>query len=386
MAEQSKLRVAGENAKQVVRAIGQDESLCLRCVAPESTCQACVDICPGKAVRIPKSTEHDGGYKVTIGKGFCVDCGLCAAVCPTDSMIVMEPTARYLRHLLKRAQSMVGGAGHTLYLTCIETGIAKESPSVVELPCLGAISPETWTSLMLDFPNLAVYLPGDLCPRCKAKAAEMRIVDSVMEAIEVSGREMTLVETRRELEWTDSKGNVRKNGDSDEPFGEVLSGFGDLAHDLKNDLTHAEENLTEEERCTSDQRKTRVRLRKEIRVTDGETTPGLKGADELTGILTASRATILDAVMRFPQIAERVTLKGVRIDAEKAGAAAQAVVQACPLGAAHMVDGQCVVEPLVCVDCGLCRQICPGGSVESIETCAADLLRDEPLPTQPDAE
>ena len=141
MAEQSKLRVAGENAKQVVRAIGQDESLCLRCTNSESTCQACVDICPGKAVRIPKSTEHAGGFKVTIGKGFCVDCGLCAAVCPTDSIIVMEPTARYLRHLLKRAQAMAGGTGHTLYLTCIETGIAKESPSVVEVPCLGAIAP-----------------------------------------------------------------------------------------------------------------------------------------------------------------------------------------------------------------------------------------------------
>lgn len=379
MAQQSKLRVAGENAKQVVRAIGQDESLCLRCTNPESTCQACVDVCPGKAVRIPKSTEHAGGYKVTIGKGFCVDCGLCAAVCPTDSIIVMEPTARYLRHLLKRAQAMAGGAGHTLYLTCIETGIAKESPSVVEVPCLGAIAPETWASLMLDFPNLAVYLPGDICPRCKAKAAEMRIVDSVMEAIEVSGREMRLVETRRELEWTDSTGKARKSGDGDEPFGEMLSGFGDLAHDLKNDLTHAEENMTEEERCTSDQRKTRVRLRKEIRVAEGETTPGLKGADDLTGTLTASRATILDAAMRFPQIAPRVMLKGVRIDAAKAGAAAQAVVDGCPLGAARMVDGQCVVEPLVCVDCGLCRQICPEGSVESVQTCVADLLRD-PVP------
>lgn len=377
MAEQSKLRVAGENAKQVVRAIGQDESLCLRCTNSESTCQACVDICPGKAVRIPKSTEHAGGFKVTIGKGFCVDCGLCAAVCPTDSIIVMEPTARYLRHLLKRAQAMAGGTAHTLYLTCIETGIAKESPSVVEVPCLGAIAPETWASLMLDFPNLAVYLPGDLCPRCKAKAAEMRIVDSVMEAIEVVGREMPLVETRRELEWTDSAGKVRKSGDGDEPFGEMLSGFGDLAHDLKNDLTHAEENLTEEERCNSDQRKTRVRLRKEIRVAEGETTPGLKGADDLTGTLTASRATILDAVMRFPQIASRVMLKGVRIDAEKAGEAAMnAVVAGCPLGAAHMQDGACVVDPLVCVDCGLCRELCPEGAVESVETCVADLLRD----------
>lgn len=377
MAEQSKLRVAGENAKQVVRAIGMDEALCLRCTNEKSTCQKCVDVCPGKAVRIPKDTAHDGGYKVTVGKGFCVDCGLCAAVCPTDSFIVMEPTARYLRHLLKRAQSMAGGSAHTLYLTCIESNIAKESPAVVEVPCLGAIAPQTWTSLMLDFPNLAVYLPGDLCPRCKAKAAEMMIVDNVMEAIGIVGRELRLVETRRELEWTDSAGKVRKNGDGDEPFGEMLSGFGDLAHDLKNDLTHAEELLSEEERVRSDQKKTRIRLRKEIRVAEGETTPGLKGADELTGTLTAGRATILDAVMRFPQIAPRVMLEGVRIDAQKAGEeAVAAVVKGCPLGAAHLVEGACVVEPLVCVDCGLCRELCPEGSVQSVQTCVADLLRD----------
>ena len=135
--------------------------------------------------------------------------------------------------------------------------------------------------------------------------------------------------------------------------------------------------MTEEERCNSDQRKTRVRLRKEIRVAEGETTPGLKGADDLTGTLTASRATILDAVMRFPEIAPRVMLKGVRIDAEKAGEAAMnAVVAGCPLGAAHMQDGACVVDPLVCVDCGLCRELCPEGAVKSVETCVADLLRD----------
>ena len=39
------------------------------------------------------------------------------------------------------------------------------------------------------------------------------------------GREMPLVETRRELEWTDSAGKVRKSGEGDEPFGEMLSGF-----------------------------------------------------------------------------------------------------------------------------------------------------------------
>ena len=109
---------------------------------------------------------------------------------------------------------------------------------------------------------------------------------------------------------------------------------------------------------------------------EGETTPGLKGADDLTGTLTASRSTILDAVMRFPEIAPRVMLKGVRIDAEKAGEAAMnAVVAGCPLGAAHMQDGACVVDPLVCVTAACAASCAPKApsspSRPALPTCCA---------------
>ncbi len=282
MAEQPKLRVAGEKATQFVRAIGRDESLCLRETNSASTCTACLDICPGHAIRQPKDSKVPGGTKVTISKGFCVDCGLCCEVCPTSSLIVMEPTPghairqpkdskvpggtkvtiskgfcvdcglccevcptsslivmeptpRYLRHLLKRAQAAAGGSERTVYLTCIETGLAKEDPSVVEIPCLGALSKEVWASLMLDFPNLAVYLPADLCGRCKAKVAEGMIVDAVVDAQGIVGRDLTLVELRKELEFTDSKGNLRS--ESDELFEGIGSGFGDIVRDFTNGAT-----------------------------------------------------------------------------------------------------------------------------------------------------
>lgn len=377
MAEQTKLRAAGEKATSFVRAIGHDTALCLRETNAASTCTACMDICPGHAIRQPKDSKVPGGVKLTISKGFCVDCGLCCAVCPTSSLIVMEPTPRHLRYLLKRAQAAAGGNDHQVYITCIETGLAADDPSVVEIPCLGALTQEVWTSLMLDFPNLAVFLPGDLCSRCKAKVAEGMIVDAVLEAQGVVGHDLTLVELRKELEFTDSKGNLRS--ESDELFDGISSGFGDIVRDF----TNGDDSMTEEERCNSDMRKTRVRLRKEITVAEGETTPGLKGADGLTGTLTVSRATILDAAMRFPQIAPRVELAGVRVDAEKCSDdEMNAIVAGCPLGAAHRTeDGGITIDPLVCVACGLCKQLAPEDAVADITTCVGDLLLNEPQST-----
>lgn len=374
MAEQAKLRAAGEKAVSLVRAIGHDSTLCLRETSAKSTCNACVDVCPGHAVRIAKAQDMPGGSKVSISKGFCVDCGLCCAVCPTSSMLVLEPTPRYLRHLLKRAQAAAGGSERHVYLTCIETGLAKESPSVVEVPCLGLIATETWASLMLDFPNLAVYLPGDLCPKCKAKVAEGMIVDAVVDAQGIVGRDLQLVELRRELDFTDSKGNVRGKGDEDDMFGDITSGFGDIA----KDLMHPEPDMDEVERGTSDMRKTRVRLRKEITAAEGEDTPGMQGAEELTGTVTVNRATILDAVMRFPDIAPRAVLRHVAVDESKlAEGQADELAAACPLGALHKDEetGALRVEKLVCVSCGLCKQIAPD-AVSDAETPASELLAD----------
>ena len=381
MAEQTKLRVAGEKAVSFVRAIGHQADLCVRQTNAKSTCQACMDICPGKAVRQPKDTTAPSGTRVTVSKGFCVDCGLCCTVCPTTAMTVLEPSPRHLRHLLKRAQAAAGGNARTVYITCIETALAKEDPSVVEIPCLGAIAPETWVSLMLDFPNLAVYLPSDLCGRCKAKAAEMMIVDGVCAAQEIVGRDLTLVELRKELEFCDSKGKNLKA--SDEPFAEIGSGFGDIVRDIAKG---EQDDMTETERGNSDARKTRNRLRKEMTCAEGEETPGIKGAEELTGTLTQTRATILDAVMRFPQIAPRVVLKHVAIDAAKLGeVTVDELVAACPLGALHKTEeGALRVENLVCVRCGLCKQIA-GEAVTDAETCVADLLLHEPVAAE-DAE
>lgn len=367
MPQQAKLRAAGETAVSLNRAIGYEQNICLRSTSEKSACSKCVDICPGHAIRLPKSTETAGGTKVTLSKGFCVDCGLCCAVCPTTSLVTLEPTQRYLRQLLKRAAAVAGKNGH-VYLTCIETGLAKEDPSVVELPCLGMITWEMWISLILEFPTLAVFLPGDLCAKCKAKAAEDMLVDAVCKAQDIAGVELQLVELRRELDFTDSKGQIP--AEREEMFENL--GIGDMVRDI----TKGESNdtLTEEERGNQDMRRTRNRVRKELTVAEGETTPGMKGAEDLVGTLTANRAALLDAVMRFPQIAGRVDLEGVRVKADACTACGKCV-EVCPLGAAIPgEDGKVTVTTLICTNCGACAEVCEANCIEAITTNCADLL------------
>lgn len=375
MARQTKLRVAGENAETFVRAIGHDATLCMRESCKESSCTRCVDICPGHAVRVPTSKETPGGVKLTVSKGFCVDCGLCAAVCPTNGLIVMEPAMRTLRRRLRKASQVAPQDGH-VYLTCVETGLAQKDPCVVELACLGMLTWEMWANLLLDFPNLGVYLPGDLCGRCKAKKAEGMIVDAVCRAQEVVGHDVTLVETMRELDFTNSVGAVDPK--RAEAFNAVGSGLVDIMKDI---TTTSDDDLPSDELGQLDSRKMRIRLRKEIMAEKGEGTPGLVDAEELGGTLTHARWAILDAAMRFPEIVERVELDGVSIDASTCAGGedggCEACADVCPLGALTVrEDGGLAVRDAVCVGCGLCVQACKEDAITPRKVPLAELLGD----------
>jgi Fe-S-cluster-containing hydrogenase component 2 len=51
-------------------------------------------------------------------------------------------------------------------------------------------------------------------------------------------------------------------------------------------------------------------------------------------------------------------------------------VKACPLGAAGIDDEGVHMSPLVCVDCGLCKDVCPQGAIIKVSTRADALLRE----------
>ena len=356
MAEQTKLRVSGENSTIMHRTLAFDESLCLRSASKSSKCKLCVDVCPGNAMRLPE-TKSSSPTKPTISKGFCVDCNLCAAACPTGAITVADASLRALRRKLKRAEATVEEGWH-VYLTCCETGLAKDDMSVVEVNCLGMLTWEMWANLMLDFPKLGVYLPSDLCSRCKAKKAESMIVDEVVHAQEVVGRDLTLVETMRELDFTNRNGSLRVDRRTKMKESQEDS-FGNILQDLTSKRVNPDD-MDPEDLGPMDAKKMRIRLRKEITRAEGEDTPGLVGAEELGGTMPPARWALLDAVMRFPEIAPHAEIEYVTLDPDKLPeGAVERCARECPLGAIHVeADGSFSVNPVLCRACGLCDDIC----------------------------
>ncbi len=388
MAEQTKLRVAGEGDKVLVRAIGFDTNLCLRESVKGSSCTRCSDICPGNALRIASSTKVAGDGSVTISKGFCVDCGLCAAVCRTGAINILEPNLRAIRRRLAKANLTLDldehgeRVGH-VYLTCVETGLAKSDPSVVEVACLGQLTWEMWTNLMLEFPNLAVYLPSDLCERCKAKRALDMIVDEVCHAQDVVGRDLLLIETMRELDFTTSNGSLKPDRRA-----KMLDAEGDSFGSIIQDMTSGkvnEDDLLTEDMGPHDSKKMRLRIKKELTDAEGENTPGIVGSDDLGGTLTHARWALFDAAMRHPEIAPRaeLTYADIARDAEPATVATCAA--SCPLGAIRTSgsveagDFSFTVRPAFCTNCGLCADIFAAAAPADAGAQAASPVRERTI-------
>ena len=133
---------------------------CLACRSTKSSCRACVKICPVNAIEI-----EDGGIDVLDS---CRKCGLCAPVCPTESIHGMK-------HRPKKFYDSVAAAAaayETAYVTC--TRALKRIPreNEVVLGCVGEVTAETWFSILTDFPNVSVYLPLDICANCRNTCGE----------------------------------------------------------------------------------------------------------------------------------------------------------------------------------------------------------------------
>ncbi len=105
---------------------------CVRARAPSASCQACVDICPTRAVSL-----EGPNHSVTVLLDACTACGLCEAVCPTSALRGAFEASAYLA----RAGSVI---------TCGSEG----------LPCVGALSIEALVSLGLSAPRSVVARAG----------------------------------------------------------------------------------------------------------------------------------------------------------------------------------------------------------------------------------
>ncbi len=165
---------------------------CLARWAPHVACEACLAVCPPKAIRT--------GERRIVSDGRCVGCGRCATVCPTGAI----ETTGY------RPAIAAAGMAETdapVVVECRRVPAADCPAGAVRLPCLGGLAEADLIDLRLAAGNRPVHLiDRGWCGACPAGGAEhpaWRVVERVarllteMGAAELSPALVSRPEPRR---------------------------------------------------------------------------------------------------------------------------------------------------------------------------------------------
>ena len=325
---------------------------CLSCRSESSGCTRCQDVCP---------IEHciqieDGSIDLADS---CRKCGLCAMVCPTEALSTLKTSPKKLYDKIAGAAA----AYDTAYVTC--TRALKRIPrdNEVVVACIGAITPETWFSVLVDFPNVSVYLPLGVCDKCKTTTGEEALGDAIATAeqwagtglgLEVEARNLTC-EKRREYERKEfmdkmfrSAGNVARNV---APGANAVLSVTERLRRHRSQLSSLERTLASA--CGTNAQKRRRKL-------------------------TQGRQLMLTALQNHPEKAGNISIKLPACDASACTMCGECV-EACPLNACDITSsGRFSVEPTYCIGCGLCAEVCEEHALKMAESSGEALVVPDP--------
>lgn len=324
---------------------------CLACKSSKSSCRACVNVCPVNAIEI-----EDGGIDVLDS---CRKCGLCAPVCPTEAISVQ----RYRPKKIYDAVAAAATAYETAYVTCTRALRRIPRENEVVLACVGEVTPETWFSILMDFPNVSVYLPLDICTACRNAQGEELLGDAIATAEEWSGRGMGLEVDAKALTCTKRREFERK-----EYMDKIMKTTG-LAVSKLNPATAAVTTVTQR---IKEHTKKLSALERSLAAATGTT------SQRRRRLLTQSRQLLLSTLQAHPELAPNVQVSTPQCDFATCTMCGDCVT-ACPLHACDLVDsGRFAVEAAYCVGCGLCAEVCPAGALTMVEHDAAELVLPDP--------
>jgi energy-converting hydrogenase B subunit K len=109
-------------------------------------CRLCIEACPHQAIN---------DYREIDSKQ-CTECGVCMAVCPSDGLVDRNSDA--LHTFIEASEAVI--------LNC-----PQAVPMGYEIPCLGILDRDLWTSLMLAARRKEVKVYTGKCSDCPDKKA-----------------------------------------------------------------------------------------------------------------------------------------------------------------------------------------------------------------------
>lgn len=312
------------------------------------SCSRCVRACPAGAI----SLEGKGGLPV-VDEAACTMCGICLGIC--DVFASNSVTMADLVSRMRRA----AGRGEGLFVTCpVNVAAAGEgfecAPCVVEVPCLASLSPEFWTLVLVECPDVKIACDLALCSECEraGSVAEMLYTHAVETAQAWSGKAVDIVDEvpakTGYLQSFVAGGEVDRRG--------AFSRFaGNVADAASGEYRKRNSGVLQEfyERQERMRAMTRQMAAPPAELNRFDATGRTRRA------LPPKRKMLLDAIERDPAIAARVPVVLSETDCSLCCNALDCA-RACPTGARspHAENGLLAFDVRLCTGCGLCAQAC----------------------------
>lgn len=310
-----------------------NSSRCLRVASGrDDVCSSCLDACPVDAITI-----H--GQSVILADS-CRKCGLCAAVCPTETFATRRHTPRQLYERVARAAC----SHNRCYVTCTRALGRLPFDNEVLVACVGMIPRDLWFALLADFSNVSVYLPVGVCDRCRNTTGEGVMCDSIAIAEEWARASLDLVVDESELDHEMTREYKRS---------QFVSGALRSAESLITRTNPVLAGAQAVARRIMDHSKRLDRLQRQL-----EEAVGSKTSANRQRVLTQPRKLMMGSLQRDPGLASYVQLEAPVCDSSRCTLCGECTTVCTPRAIDLDARGQISVQAAFCVGCGACVTVC----------------------------
>ena len=337
--------LVGEGDRQVFNPADYKEkpfansNKCLRVASGrEDVCSRCLDVCPVKgALRIHNKS-------VLIGDD-CRKCGLCAAVCPTETISTRRHAPRQVYDQIAR----VASAYEQCYVTCTRALKRVPKGNEVVLACVGSVPRDLWFSLLADYDNINVYLPVGICDRCRTTTGEEVYTDAIATAEEWADAAMGLEAEESAMNHEFTRAYKRS---------QFVSGAIHSAERLVSRTNPALAGAKAVAKKVSDHAKRLDQLQRDL-----ESAVGAKASNNRQRVLTQGRKLMMGALQHDEGLADFIRLEAPVCDSSLCTMCGDCA-QVCTT---HALDldrqGNVTVKNAYCVGCVACVTVCEDGAL-----------------------